>query len=149
MRNGILNRNKTTLPNTGAMHNPEEFYEPGINHRIAIREMGGVEAFNDCVGSLSQAEESKHEEWESQTELKSLMRGHHIDCNSSGNLKIPGSSADRIAETLIYGKERKSAIDWKIGKVKRDLSDFPNQVKNGKNWKEKRYREKKKEIIGK
>ena len=45
-----------------------------------------------------------------------------------------------------YG-ERESAVDLAIGEIKKSLRDFPKQVKNGKNWKEKKYREKKKEII--
>ena len=40
MRHGIPNRNKTTRPNTDTRINPKEFYEPGLNQKIAIREMG-------------------------------------------------------------------------------------------------------------
>ena len=68
---------------------------------------GGVEAFTDCMEHLSQVAELKHDEGvgEAITELKSLMRGHHIGNNSAGNLKIPVSSSGRIAQTSIYGKE--------------------------------------------
>ena len=38
---GIPNSNKTTRPNADTILNPEEFYEPGLNQKIAIREMGG------------------------------------------------------------------------------------------------------------
>ena len=51
--------------------------------------------------------------------------------------------ADRIANTLIYGGGRKSAVDLEIGEIKKALIEFANQVKNGKNWKAKKYREKK------
>ena len=54
VRNRISNRNKTTRPNTDARLNSEEFYEPGLNRQISNRELGGVEAFNDPMGHLSQ-----------------------------------------------------------------------------------------------
>ena len=41
MRNVILDRNKTTWSNKDATLSPKEFYEPDINRRIAIREIGG------------------------------------------------------------------------------------------------------------
>ena len=96
MRHVISNRNKTTWYNTDTRPTPEEFYEPGLNRQIAIREIG-VEAFNDTMERLSQSEEWKHEEGtpEAITELKSLMRGHHIGNNSPGNLKFSGSSTER------------------------------------------------------
>ena len=89
----------------------------------------------------------KHEERtkEEITELESLMRGKHNGTNSSGNLKIAGSVAGGIAKTLIYGKERKSAVDMEIGEIKKSISDFARKVKNGENWEEKQYLEKKKE----
>ena len=37
----IPNRNKTTWPNTDARLNTVGFYGPGVNQKIAIREMGG------------------------------------------------------------------------------------------------------------
>ena len=40
IRNGISNRTKTTRPNTDTRLNPGEFYEPRINRKIPIREMG-------------------------------------------------------------------------------------------------------------
>ena len=109
MRNVTSNRNKTTWSNTDTRLNPEEFYEPCLNHQISIRELGGVSGINDFMEHLSQAEESQREEGENEAiaELKSLMRGHHIGDNSSGNLKMSGSLAERIAETLIYGKENR------------------------------------------
>ena len=58
------------------------------------------------------------------------MRGRKIGNNSPGNLKNSGSMADRIANTLIYGGGRKSAVDLEIGEIKKALSDFAKQVKN-------------------
>ena len=69
------------------------------------------------------------------TESESLMRGGIIENNSEDNLKNPGALSGIIAKTLLYGKERESAVDLKIGKVKKALSDFARQLKNGKNWK--------------
>ena len=77
------------------------------------------------------------------------MRGRKIGNNSPGNLKNSGSMADRIANTLIYGGGRKSAVDLEIGEIKKALSDFAKKVKNGQKWEEKQYREKKIEIIEK
>ena len=62
MMNGISNRNKTTRPNAGTGLNPGEFYEQGVSQKIAIREMGGAESYNDFAGRLSNAEESTREE---------------------------------------------------------------------------------------
>ena len=53
-----------------------------------------------------------------------------MDSNSPDKSKIPDSLADRITKTLIYGKERKSETDLKIGEIKKDLSDFAEQVRN-------------------
>ena len=39
--NGILNRNQTTWANTDTRLTPRSFYEPPINQKIAIRELGG------------------------------------------------------------------------------------------------------------
>ena len=151
MRNEIPNRHKTTWPNAATRLNPEEFYEPGLNQQIANRAMGGVEALDDSMRHLSQVEESKHEEGgeEAITESKSLMSGRNVGNNSSGNLKIPGSLTDRIAKTSIYGKGRKSTVGMEIEKIEKALIGCPKQVKDGKNWKEKKYQEKKKEIIEK
>ena len=41
MGNVISDRNQTTWANTGAMINPQTFYEPTANHQIAIHAMGG------------------------------------------------------------------------------------------------------------
>ena len=62
------------------------------------------------------------------TELESLMRGHQIEYNSADNLKISGSLSVRIARTLIYGKERKSAVDLEIGEIKKALSGFSRKL---------------------
>ena len=64
------------------------------------------------------------------------MRGHHTDNNSPGNLKISGSSTERIVQTLIHGK-RKLPVDLAVGEIKKALRDFANQVKNGGNWERK------------
>ena len=48
MANGIPNRNPTTRANADTSLPPGEFYEPGLNQKVAIREMG-VEAFNDFI----------------------------------------------------------------------------------------------------
>ena len=95
-----------TWANKDTRLNPNEFYERCLNHQIAIREMGGVEAFNDFAGSLSQLEELKQEERmrEAITESKSLLSGNQIGRNSSGNLRIYGSLDDRIVKTLLWQK---------------------------------------------
>ena len=41
MRNGILNRNRTTWGNTDAWLAPRAFYEPTVNQEISIREPEG------------------------------------------------------------------------------------------------------------
>ena len=81
------------------------------------------------------------------TELESLIRGHHIGNNSADNSEISGSLSGGIAETFPYGKAKKSDIDFKIEKVNNAIIELPNQVKNGGNWAEKQYKEKKEEII--
>ena len=62
--------------------------------------------------------ESKREEGaqEEVTELKSLMRGQHIEQNSPDSLRISGSLNDRIAKTLIYGKNKNRQLTWKLGR---------------------------------
>ena len=140
------------MANTDRGLNQKEFYEPGINQKIAIRDLGGIGAFYDFMEHLSQVGESKRVEGAGGeiTEFKSLMRGYRIGRNSPGNLKISGPLAGSIVETLIYGEERKSAADLRIGRIKPALSDFANQLKSEKHWKEKKYREKNwKEIIEK
>ena len=75
------------------------------------------------------------------------MRGNHVTNNSAYKSKNPGALSGRIAQTLPYGEERKSAVDMAIGEIKKALIDFPNEVKNGKNWREKQYKEKKKGVV--
>ena len=75
------------------------------------------------------------------------MRRGRISNNSADNSKISGSASGRIADTLLYGKERKSAVDLEIWKIKEALIDFATQMKNGEKWKEKKHKEKKKERI--
>ena len=41
MRDGISHRNITTRPNTATRLTRKEFYDHGINHQIAIRELVG------------------------------------------------------------------------------------------------------------
>ena len=62
------------------------------------------------------------------------MGGKRISNNSEGNSKISGALSGGIVETLLYGKEKKSAIGSEIGKIKGALSDFPQKVKNEKKW---------------
>ena len=78
--------------------------------------------------------------------MESLTRGNHIGNDSSRNPEISGSLSGRIVKTLIYGEERKSDVDLEVGEIKKAISYFANHVKNGKNWEEKQYREKK-EIV--
>ena len=54
-RNVISNRNLTTRAGADTRLTPKGFYEPGINQKIAIHEMGRVEAFNDSIWRLGQA----------------------------------------------------------------------------------------------
>ena len=126
--------------------NAVEFYEPRINQGIIIHDLGGVEAFNGFAERLRQVGELKHEQGtkEAITELKSLMRWHRVENNSARNSEISGSLSGRIAETSIYGKERKSDVDLELGKIKKAISDFARKAKNGKNG-----GDKKQEIIEK
>ena len=55
----------------------------------------------------------------------------------------------QIIEIAKLRESRKSMADSEIGKIKEEISGFPNQVKNGKNWKEKQYQEKELEIVEK
>ena len=98
----------------------------------------GVASINDFTEHICQVGELKHEEGvkDAITEVELLMRGHHIGSNSPDGLKMPGSMDDRIAETLIYGKGRKSEADLKIGEIKKALIDPAKQSVN-KNWKAK------------
>ena len=90
MRNGILNPNQTTWPNTDTRLTPELFYEPTLNREIDIRDMGGV---NDFMRRLGEMGDLKHEKGakEAIVELKSLIHGHRMGRNSAGNSEIPGS----------------------------------------------------------
>ena len=47
--------------------------------------------------------------------------------------KISGSLADSVAKTLIYGKQRKSATDLEIGKIKKALRDIAKQLRSESN----------------
>ena len=69
-------------------------------------------------------------------ESKSLIHGYRMGSNSPGKLKIPGSLAGRITKTSIYGEERKSETDLRIGKIRKSLCDFAKQAKNKINGKE-------------
>ena len=62
------------------------------------------------------------------------MRGKHIGSNLEGNSEISGSLSGGIAKTFLYSKEKKPAIDPEIGRINEALIDFPQKVKNGKNW---------------
>ena len=110
MRNVILNRNPTTWRNTDTRLTPHAFYDPTLNQKIAIREMGGEEAFNDFADHLWNMEESEHEKGmgDAILELGPLIRGHRMGIISAGNPKISCSLSDKIAKTLIYGNQRKS-----------------------------------------
>ena len=70
--------------------------------------------------------EAKHEKGmgEAIVELKSLIHGQRVNNNSPGKTKIPGPLTDKITKTLIFGKERKSETDLRIGEIKTSLSDF-------------------------
>ena len=59
---------------------------------------------------------------------------------------MSGSLSDIIAKTSIYGKQGKSDIDLRIGGVKKALSDIAEQAKIRNQWKEKKYKESRKEI---
>ena len=50
--------------------------------------------------------------------------------NSAENPKISGSLADRAAETLIYGKQRKSDTDLRIGEIKKAIIDFAKHIRS-------------------
>ena len=106
MRKGISNRNQTTRTNTDTGASPKAFYDPTNNREIAILEMGGVGGFNDFVAHLCNMVDLKHAEvtGDSITELTSLIRGKRMGRNSADSAKISVCLADRIAETLIYGK---------------------------------------------
>ena len=82
MRNELLNQNQTTWANADTRIIPLKFYEPTLNHRISIREMGvgGRGAFNDFMGRLGNMEDSKREKWarEAIVGLKSLIHGQRL-----------------------------------------------------------------------
>ena len=52
MRNGILNRGQSTWENTDTRLAHQAFYEPTINHPIAIHDLGGGSALNDFMDHL-------------------------------------------------------------------------------------------------
>ena len=49
MRNGGSNQNPTTRTNAVTSLTPKEFYEHGLNQKIAARGNGGVEDFNHFI----------------------------------------------------------------------------------------------------
>ena len=63
--------------NTDTRSNPKDYYEPYINHHIAIYETGGDEAFNHFMKYLQQVSELRREERMGGNilELQTLMRG--------------------------------------------------------------------------
>ena len=61
MRNGYLRGNQTAWANADTRIRPITFYEPHLQRRIAIREMGWEDAFNDSTDRLWGMEEAKHE----------------------------------------------------------------------------------------
>ena len=144
---------RTVIERRGQIRTLELFPGHFTNRPVTIRlhfARWGWGAFNDFMGNLGKVEELKRDEGarDAISELKSLIRSRLIENNSGGvTQKISGSLSGRILEMLIYGEEQKSAMGLEIGKIKNALSDSPNQVKNGKNWKEKKSKEKKKEII--
>ena len=71
-RNEILNGNPITWTNTDTRLSIREFYENGLNHQIAINELGGEQAFRDFLDHIGMVEELRHEEGmqESISELK-------------------------------------------------------------------------------
>ena len=52
MRNEYLRVNQTAWGNTDTRIRPLTFYEPDLQRRIAIREMGWGDAFNDSMDHL-------------------------------------------------------------------------------------------------
>ena len=91
----VLNGKKTTRTNADARMDPLD-YMPDINHQIAIRDVREEEAFNDFTRYLWPLSELRHEAWARNhiQDLKTLMRGRHIDHNRathdralSGNLR--------------------------------------------------------------
>ena len=149
MRNWILNRNRTKCTNADTRLTPKSFYEPTLNRQIDIHDMGGEEAFNDFMDHLwNMGGELKHDKGtkEAILESESLIHGHRMGGNSAGNQKMSGSLSDRITKTLIYGKQGKSDIDLRIGRMEKALSDFAKHAKSKNQRKEKQYRERPKEI---
>ena len=67
---------------------------------------------------LGNMEEAKHEKGtkEAIAELKSLIHGQRINNNAPGKTKISGSLSGSVTKTLIFGKDRKSETDLRIGK---------------------------------
>ena len=106
---------------------PDRFYEPGLQHRIAVRELGWAGAFNDFVGHLGGMGDLKHGKGaeESIAELRSLIHGHRASNNSPAKTKISGSLAGRVTNTLISGKCRKSETDLKLAKLRKRCAISP------------------------
>ena len=60
-------------------------------------------------------------------EIKSLMRSHHIDSDTENPLVASGYLDDRISGTWVYGENRISEVELKVGKIQNDLADFGNR----------------------
>ena len=76
MRNEYLRGDQTTWANTDTGIRPLTFYEPDLHRRIAIRELGWGDEFNDFVNRLGNTNDLKHAKGmkESIVELKSLIQ---------------------------------------------------------------------------
>ena len=104
MRNEYLNGNQTTWTNMDTGIKPLTFYEPDLQQRISIRELGCVwwwwGEFNDFINHLANVEESKHEKGmkDSIMELKSLIQSQRINSNSANKTGTTGPLADRITK---------------------------------------------------
>ena len=61
MRNGYLRGNQTARANTDTWIRPLTFYEPDLQRRIAILDLGGGDAFNDFTDRLWNMGEAKRE----------------------------------------------------------------------------------------
>ena len=144
MRNELLNRNRTTWANAGAMISPRTFYEPTLSQKIAIRELG-VGAFNDSMDHLWNMKDSKREKGTKEVivELESLIHGHRAGSNSPDKSKNSRFLSRSNYENVALRKRTAIGTDFKIDKVEKALSDFAKQVKT-KITEEKQYKERNK-----
>ena len=108
MRNEYLRGNQTTWANTDARIRPLTFYEPDLQRRIAIRELGEEDEFNDFTNHLGNMKELQHEQGmgESTAESKSLIQGHRIN-NSTNKTGTSGPLADRITKNVDLRQRKK------------------------------------------